>query len=235
VLAILHTFAAARFTAFAHAVQHRHDEHERANGRKPTPSPKAEVLHFFGEVEVIFGLWAVILFVTAVGYAGWEAATHYVNSIAYTEALFVVVIMALASTRPVISFAESTMSKVARLGSRHAGRVVGDHPDDWTGTRLLHHGSGGDDDLRAAAGASVLRPGTVRAAEVRDARSVLFVNVSIGGTLTPFAAPPVLMVARPWGWDVSYMVVHFGWRAVVAILISTACISSSSDTIGDSW
>src|SRR6187402_1483123 len=68
VLAILHTFAAARFTAFAHAVQHRHDEHERANGRKPTPSPKAEVLHFFGEVEVIFGLWAVILFVTAVGY-----------------------------------------------------------------------------------------------------------------------------------------------------------------------
>src|SRR6187549_2365973 len=96
VLAILHTFAAARFTAFAHAVQHRHDEHERANGRKPTPSPKAEVLHFFGEVEVIFGLWAVILFVTAVGYAGWEAATHYVNSIAYTEALFVVVIMALA-------------------------------------------------------------------------------------------------------------------------------------------
>ena len=25
--------------------------------------------------------------------------------------------------------------------------------------------------------------------------------MSIGGTLTHFAAPPVLMVARPWGWD----------------------------------
>ena len=30
---------------------------------------------------------------------------------------------------------------------------------------------------------------------------LLFVNVSIGGTLTHFAAPPVLMVARPWDWS----------------------------------
>ena len=43
---------------------------------------------------------------------------------------------------------------------------------------------------------------------------LLFVNVSIGGTLTHFAAPPVLMVARPWGWDTAFMVSHFGWRAV---------------------
>jgi len=50
---------------------------------------------------------------------------------------------------------------------------------------------------------------------------VLFVNVSIGGTLTHFAAPPVLMVARPWGWDTAYMLTHFGWRAVVGIVAST--------------
>jgi hypothetical protein len=51
---------------------------------------------------------------------------------------------------------------------------------------------------------------------------LLFVNISIGGTLTHFAAPPVLMVARPWGWDTPYMMAHFGVRAVVAILISNA-------------
>jgi hypothetical protein len=50
---------------------------------------------------------------------------------------------------------------------------------------------------------------------------LLFVNVSIGGTLTQFAAPPVLMVARPWGWDMPFMLVHFGWRAVAAIALST--------------
>jgi hypothetical protein len=47
------------------------------------------------------------------------------------------------------------------------------------------------------------------------------VNVSIGGTFTQFAAPPVLMVARPWGWDMPFMLAHFGWRAAVAILAST--------------
>jgi hypothetical protein len=51
---------------------------------------------------------------------------------------------------------------------------------------------------------------------------VLFVNVSIGGTLTHFAAPPVLMVARPWEWTTLFMLTHVGWRAIAAILLSTA-------------
>ena len=50
---------------------------------------------------------------------------------------------------------------------------------------------------------------------------LLFVNVSIGGTLTHFAAPPILMVARPWGWDMAFVLGHFGWRAALAITIST--------------
>ena len=51
---------------------------------------------------------------------------------------------------------------------------------------------------------------------------LLFVNVSIGGTLTHFAAPPVLMVARVWDWSTPFMLGHFGWRAVVAIVVSTS-------------
>ena len=61
VLAILHTFAVARFTALAHRLQHRHDDDARAQGRPATPSVVAELLHFLGEVEVVFGLWAVVL------------------------------------------------------------------------------------------------------------------------------------------------------------------------------
>jgi len=55
-LAILHTFAAPRFTALAHAVQHRHAVRQRQLGRSDVPSVLAEALHFFGEVEVVFGL-----------------------------------------------------------------------------------------------------------------------------------------------------------------------------------
>ena len=49
---------------------------------------------------------------------------------------------------------------------------------------------------------------------------LLFVNISIGGTLTHFAAPPVVMVAEKWDWGLAHMIQHFGWKAVCAIIIS---------------
>ena len=78
-LAILHTFSAPRFTALAHRVQHRHDAKRPARTALPTPSVVAELLHFLGEVEVVFGLWAVVLLVAMTAYAGWETATHYLE------------------------------------------------------------------------------------------------------------------------------------------------------------
>lgn len=54
---------------------------------------------------------------------------------------------------------------------------------------------------------------------------VLFVNISIGGVLTSYAAPPVLMVAQTFNWDTAYMATHFGWRAAVAVLINAALLT----------
>ena len=220
-LAILHTFAAARFAGLAHRVQHRHDEAAGAQGRAPTPSLVSEMLHFLGEVEVVFGLWAVVLVVAITGYAGWEAAKHYVNdTVNYTEPLFVVVIMALASTRPVIGFAESALRRVAAAG--------GATPAAWWVVILT---------IGPLLGSFITEPAAMTICALLLARQfydllpslrlkyatlgVLFVNVSIGGTLTQFAAPPVLMVARPWGWDIPFMLANFGLRALIAIVVST--------------
>lgn len=52
--------------------------------------------------------------------------------------------------------------------------------------------------------------------------AVLFVNISIGGVLTPFAAPPVLMVASRWNWDLNFMLGHFGWKAVLACVLNAS-------------
>jgi len=52
------------------------------------------------------------------------------------------------------------------------------------------------------------------------ALGVLFVNVSIGGTLTSYAAPPVLMVAGPWNWDTAFMAANFGWKSAVAVVVN---------------
>lgn len=221
VLAIIHTFAAARFTTLAHRVQHRHDEQARAGRRPPSPSVPAEVLHFLGEVEVVFGLWAVVLLAVTTAYAGWAAATHYVNdTVNYTEPLFVVVIMALASTRPVIGFAEAALRRVAAAG--------GATPAAWWVAILT---------IGPVLGSFITEPAAMTICALLLARQfydlqpstrlkyatlgVLFVNISIGGTLTPFAAPPVLMVARPWDWDMGFMITNFGWRAITAIVVST--------------
>src|SRR5690606_19662108 len=54
---------------------------------------------------------------------------------------------------------------------------------------------------------------------------VLFVNVSIGGVLTAYAAPPVLMVAQTFNWDTAYMATHFGWRAAIAVVFNAAVLT----------
>jgi Putative Na+/H+ antiporter len=221
VLAILHTFAAARFTALSHTIQHRHDESARMAGRRQTPSVMAELLHFVGEVEVVFGLWAVVLLVAMIGYSGWEKARHYFNDqVDYTEALFVVVIMALAATRPIVGFAEAALRRVANAG--------GGTPAAWWAAILI---------IGPIFGSFITEPAAMTICALLLGRQfydlqpgvrlkyatlgLLFVNVSIGGTLTHFAAPPVLMVARHWNWTTGYMLGHFGWRAVLAIVLST--------------
>jgi hypothetical protein len=222
VLAILHTFAAARFATLAHRVQHRQDGRAKALGQRLRPSVRAELLHFLGEVEVVFGLWAIVLLLAAMTYAGWETAKHYVNdTVDYTEPLFVVVIMALASTRPVIGFAQASLRRVASAG--------GATPAAWWVTILT---------IGPVLGSFVTEPAAMTICSLLLARQfydlqpstrlkyatlgVLFVNVSIGGTLTQFAAPPVLLVARAWGWDMAFMATNFGWRAVLAIALSTS-------------
>jgi hypothetical protein len=220
-LAITHTFLTARVMALAHHVQHRHDLRLRSAGKNLTPSILANGLHFIGEVELVFGLWVVPLIAVFVFYRGWEAAKQYVNdTVNYTEAIFVVVIMVLASTRPIMALAEAGLERIAAVGRRTpaawwitiltVGPLLGSlitEPAAMTICALLL-----SKHFFALGPTSRLKYATL---------GLLFVNVSIGGTLTHFAAPPVLMVARPWNWDTAFMLGHFGWRASLAVAFST--------------
>jgi hypothetical protein len=220
-LAIVHTFATAQFAELAHRVQHRHDQETARLGRPASPSLIAELLHFLGEVEVVFGLWAVVLMVALTLSKGWQTAAGYLNdTVNYTEAMFVVVIMALASSRPIVVFAEAALRRVANLGSGT--------PAAWWFSILT---------IGPLLGSFITEPAAMTICAILLGRQIydlepsarfkyatlglLFVNVSIGGTLTHFAAPPVLMVARPWNWGTGFMLTHFGWRAAVAVVGST--------------
>ena len=219
--AIVHTFLTARFRALAHRLEHAH-EHKKKEGKVRADSVHlgAEVMHFLGEVEVTFGLWAFALFGAITAYFDWSTVVDYLSlRVNYTEPMFVVVIMLLASTRPVLKLAEAVLQRIANLFGGTLGA--------WWLTILT---------FGPILGSFITEPAamTISALLIADkfyelqpdekfkyaTIGLLFVNISVGGTFTHFAAPPVLMVSGSWGWDLPFMIVNFGWKAVVGILIS---------------
>ena len=219
--AIVHTFLASKFMRIAHKWEHRHEERiKRGEADENSVHFGAELFHFLGEVEVVFGMWALVLIVAILLTFGWPTVVNYFShGVNFTEPAFVVVIMTLAATRPILRLAESMMWKVAGLfgGSLAAlwitiltlGPLLGSfitEPAAITISALVL--SNKFYDLNPSA---KLKYATL---------GLLFVNISVGGTLTHFAAPPVLMVSGPWNWGTEFMLTHFGWKALIGILIS---------------
>jgi len=230
-LAIGHTFLAPKFRHWAHVVEEAHAAGRTKDGRAPTDADGdgeidevsfgGQVLHFFGEVEAVFGIWALVLLGAIVWRKGWPTAENYFGrGVNFTEAMFVVVIMAMASTRPVLRVAERSLRAVAGFGGGTAGA--------WWLAILI---------VAPLLGSFVTEPAAMTIAALLLARrfyalkpsprlayatlGLLFVNVSVGGTLTHFAAPPVLMVASPWRWDTVFMLEHFGWKAATGMVFAT--------------
>ncbi|RAI33016.1 putative Na+/H+ antiporter [Rhodoplanes serenus] len=199
--ALVHTFASSRFERLAQA----HPTHRG-------------LWHLLGEVEVVFGFWAMVMLVFFAAWATPAEALAYLESRSFTEPAFIFVIMVIAASRPILDVSGALLLWVARkLPLRDAaayycavivcGPLLGSfitEPAAMTlSAMLLRRRYFGPHTSEA------FRYGTL---------GVLFVNVSIGGTLTPFAAPPVLMVAERWGWDLAFMLQTFGWKAAIAVV-----------------
>jgi len=202
-VAILHTFSTKFFEHLAH-----------------TRPAHAGVWHLLGEVEVVFGFWAMVLIVMMFITDGTTSATHYIDSRNFTEPMFVFAIMVIAGTRPILQTAKAGVRMVAQTiplpGSMGfyftvlalvplLGSFITE-PAAMTLAALILA-----DRIFARGISSRLKYATL---------GVLFVNISIGGTLTPFAAPPVLMVAGKWGWDIGFMMSAFGWKAAIAVVVN---------------
>lgn len=222
--AILHTFLSSKFLYYAHKWKAEYQKEIEA-GRKSENSTHllSEIFHFLGEVEVVFGLWAVALSAAVVFFYDWHTFVNYVSGVNYTETMFVVVIMTLASSRPILKLSENVMSRIAAVFN---GTLAA-----WWLTIMT---------LGPILGSFITEPAAMTISAMLLAQkfyelqpshkfkyatiALLFVNVSVGGTLTHFAAPPVLMVAAPWNWDLPFMFTTFGWKAVIGIIISNALV-----------
>lgn len=210
-LALIHTFSVKKLQHFALMY--------------PEGSVGENLFHLLGEIEVVFGIWALV-FLCYLGFSdGVKASIDYLEAQNFTEPLFVFVIMAVCSTRPILNIAFKYIALTSKLIP-----LKGQAPFYFT---CLTVGP--------LLGSFITEPAamTVTALILLErfykqgislkfkyaTLGLLFVNISIGGTLTPYAAPPVLMVASKWNWDLAYMFTHFGWKAVIAVICSTLMIT----------
>ena len=207
-LAVIHTFSTKFFEHLAHS-QPRH----------------AGIWHLLGEVEVVFGFWAMVLILSIFAASGKQEAITYLESRDFTEPMFVFVIMVIAGTRPILDFAAATVQRTAIVLPAHTGMamyflllafipLLGSfitEPAAMTLAALMLR-----DTLFNKEISTRLKYATI---------GVLFVNISIGGTLTPFAAPPVLMVAAKWQWDIGFMMATFGWKAALAVAVNALAVT----------
>lgn len=206
--ALVHTFSTKYFEALAN----RHPKH-------------SGLFHLLGEVEVIFGFWAFILIGLMALLAGSSKAISYAESRHYTEPLFVFVIMVVAGTKPMLGVVGILVKSIARLIPINS--LLAQVWLSLAAVPLL--GSFITEPAAMTLAALMLAPKVFKQGVPEwlkyAALGVLFVNISIGGTLTSYAAPPVLMVASTWGWDSAFMASTFGWRAAIAVVINATVIS----------
>lgn len=206
-IAVLHTFSTKIFETLAHRYPAHHG-----------------VFHLLGEVEAVFGFWSIVLFLWLIYAEGLSKAINYADTRNYTEPLFVFAIMVIAASRPIMFLARQIVEVLARIIPLNIGitryfmlmfavPLLGSfitEPAAMTLAALMLLQYFQDKSSNAFKYATI---------------GVLFVNISIGGTLTHFAAPPVLMVASKWGWDTPYMFTHFGWKAAIAVLSNALIVT----------
>lgn len=207
-LALVHTFATKFFERLAHRIP-RH----------------AGLLHLLGEVEVVFGFWAFVLMGVMAFVVGGAKAVEYAESRQYSEPLFVFVIMVVAASRPVLVAIEALIAWIAKLAPLPTTVA-----QVWLCLAVVPLvGSLITEPAAMTLAALMLAPLVFRAGMPEwlkyGALGVLFVNISIGGTLTSFAAPPVLMVATTWNWSSAFMATTFGWKAAVAVVVNATAVT----------
>ena len=208
ILAVLHTFATKHFEHLA-----------RVNPRH------AGVWHLLGEIEIVFGFWALVLVLALAAITGPKEAIAYVEQQNFTEPLFVFVILVIAGTRPVLYITGQVVSRAVKLVP--LPEPVAFYLLVLALIPLL--GSFITEPAAMALAALMLRDRYFLQGVSRRLKyatlAVLLVNVSIGGVMTPYAAPPVLMVAAKWNWDIAFMMYNFGWKAAIAVVVNAFAVT----------
>lgn len=216
IFAVLHTLSVHKIHQWAKKYEKNH------------PHRKGRALHcfiqflfFLSEVEIVFAFWAIPLFLAMTFFYNHEIALEYINTRDYTEPLFVVIVLSLAASRPIVHLAERALAGSAKL--------LGDSLSAWWFVLLT---------VGPLLGSLITEAAAMTLAALLLSRqfyiyrpsqqlsyatlALLFVNISVGGVLTDFASPAVLVLAHCWHWTLSDMFIDFGWKAALGIVLANS-------------
>jgi hypothetical protein len=219
ICAIIHTLFVHKVHDLANYLEHR--KGSTRTGKRRLRSIGVQILYFLSEVEIVFAFWVIPLFIAMICYYGTSVALDYINTRDFTEALFVVIILSLASTRPIIQLSQKIIHLVAH---RFGGTLSA-----WWFTLLT---------VCPLLGSFITEPGAMAIGAYLLSKqfyhykpsnrlayatlALLFTNVSVGGVLTNFASPAVLILSHAWHWTNLYVFLTFGWKAALGILIANS-------------
>ena len=179
------------------------------------------VFKLLSEVELVFGLWSILLLILFSILQGPQFSYSYLVSLNFKEVLFVFVIMSIASTKAIVECAQLILAKFTTmipLRFEFAFFVAALAIAPMLGSLITEPAA-------MAVSAIILSKGIFNKNISLNFKyamlSLLFVNISIGGTLTHFAAPPILIVANKWGISSPLIFRHLGYKAILAIFLST--------------
>jgi len=191
----------------------------------PEGSVKENLFHLLGEIEVVFGFWAFVMLCFMTFENGYDFSVNYLESKNFTEPIFVFVVMVVCATKPILYISEKIILLVSKIFPIHPTY-------SYFNSCLI---------LGPLMGSFITEPAAMTVTSIillekfftkKTSQTfkyvilaLLFLNISIGGTLTPYAAPPVLMVAKTWGWDFTFMLNNYGWKTILIILASTISVS----------
>jgi Na+/H+ antiporter NhaD/arsenite permease-like protein len=208
VVAILHTFSVKFFKSLAQKFPRYHN-----------------IFDMLGEVEIVFGFWAIVLVLIIFFLLGKTETVNYLNNQSYVEPLFVFVIMVIAASKPILDFSLTCVKKISTL--LPVNKSLSLFLITMSFVPLL--GSFITEPAAMTLAALILRDHFYSKKISNKFKygiiGTLFVNVSIGGAMTPFAAPPILMVAAKWNWDLNFMMSTFAWRTVLAVFINSIILT----------
>lgn len=229
-LAIIHTFLAGKIHNLAIKVERRRIKKIRElKSLNQIPEDAYEhsitsgLLKFFGEVEVVLMIWVIVLGIIFLVSDKWTVFLYYLeNKVVFTEPLFVVVIMTIASTRPITYSTEIIVSWLAKK----LKLIFRSFSGSLAFICLFFVSLMGSiiTEVAAITIAALLMSDlifkhTKNMTFKYASLGCLLVNISIGGALTHFAAPVILIVAQKWNITTLYTLENFGLPVILSCFI----------------